>query len=57
MISYQFLADRISKKKRQSLIQTEVTMVVAIGFEGSANKLGIGIIRDGEVSERWADDV
>lgn len=24
-------------------------MVVAIGFEGSANKLGIGIIRDGEV--------
>jgi len=31
------------------LIQKEVTMVVAIGFEGSANKLGIGIIRDGEV--------
>ena len=56
MISYQFLSDKISKK-RQSLIQTEVTMVVAIGFEGSANKLGIGIIRDGEVSERWADDV
>lgn len=25
------------------------TMVVAIGFEGSANKLGIGIVRDGEV--------
>ncbi|CAH0381515.1 unnamed protein product [Bemisia tabaci] len=24
-------------------------MVVAIGFEGSANKLGIGIVRDGEV--------
>jgi hypothetical protein len=24
-------------------------MVVAIGFEGSANKLGIGIIKDGEV--------
>lgn len=24
-------------------------MVTAIGFEGSANKLGIGIIRDGEV--------
>lgn len=24
-------------------------MVVALGFEGSANKLGIGIIRDGEV--------
>ena len=24
-------------------------MVVAIGFEGSANKLGIGIIRDGVV--------
>ena len=24
-------------------------MVVAIGFEGSANKLGIGIMRDGKV--------
>ncbi|CAK1550644.1 unnamed protein product [Leptosia nina] len=24
-------------------------MVVAIGFEGSANKLGVGIIRDGEI--------
>lgn len=24
-------------------------MVIAIGFEGSANKLGIGIIRDDEV--------
>ncbi|XP_047503371.1 probable tRNA N6-adenosine threonylcarbamoyltransferase [Pieris napi] len=24
-------------------------MVVAIGFEGSANKLGIGIVRDGEI--------
>ncbi|GFT33459.1 probable tRNA N6-adenosine threonylcarbamoyltransferase [Nephila pilipes] len=24
-------------------------MTIAIGFEGSANKLGIGIIRDGEV--------
>lgn len=24
-------------------------MVIAIGFEGSANKLGVGIIRDGEV--------
>ncbi|CAG0885213.1 unnamed protein product [Darwinula stevensoni] len=24
-------------------------MVIAIGFEGSANKLGIGIVRDGEV--------
>lgn len=24
-------------------------MVVAIGFEGSANKLGVGIVRDGEV--------
>jgi N6-L-threonylcarbamoyladenine synthase len=24
-------------------------MVIAIGFEGSANKLGIGIIKDGEV--------
>lgn len=24
-------------------------MVVAIGFEGSANKIGVGIVRDGEV--------
>lgn len=24
-------------------------MVVAIGFEGSANKIGVGIIRDGVV--------
>lgn len=24
-------------------------MVISIGFEGSANKLGIGIVRDGEV--------
>lgn len=24
-------------------------MVIAIGFEGSANKLGIGIIKDGEI--------
>lgn len=24
-------------------------MVIAIGFEGSANKLGIGIVKDGEV--------
>ena len=24
-------------------------MVIAIGFEGSANKLGIGIVQDGKV--------
>lgn len=24
-------------------------MVVSIGFEGSANKLAIGIVRDGEI--------
>lgn len=24
-------------------------MVIAIGFEGSANKLGIGIVKDGEI--------
>lgn len=24
-------------------------MVIAIGFEGSANKLGIGIVQDGEI--------
>lgn len=24
-------------------------MVISIGFEGSANKIGVGIIRDGEV--------
>lgn len=28
---------------------TPVKMVVIIGLEGSANKCGIGIIRDGEV--------
>lgn len=28
---------------------TVKTMVVAIGFEGSANKLGIGILKDNEV--------
>lgn len=27
---------------------TEI-MVVAIGFEGSANKIGVGIIKDGEI--------
>lgn len=26
-----------------------LAMVIAIGFEGSANKIGVGIIRDGEV--------
>lgn len=24
-------------------------MVVSIGFEGSANKIGVGIVRDGEI--------
>lgn len=24
-------------------------MVIAIGFEGSANKLGIGIVQDGKI--------
>lgn len=24
-------------------------MVIAIGFEGSANKIGVGIVKDGEV--------
>ena len=24
-------------------------MVIAIGFEGSANKIGIGIVKDGEI--------
>lgn len=24
-------------------------MVVAIGFEGSANKIGVGIVRDGDI--------
>lgn len=24
-------------------------MVISIGFEGSANKIGVGIVRDGEV--------
>lgn len=29
--------------------QHNPTMVIAIGFEGSANKLGVGIVKDGEV--------
>lgn len=24
-------------------------MVVSIGFEGSANKIGVGVVRDGEI--------
>lgn len=24
-------------------------MVISIGFEGSANKIGVGIVRDGEI--------
>lgn len=28
-------------------------MVVIIGLEGSANKIGIGIIRDGEVGHHF----
>lgn len=33
------------------LIELKYTrkMVIAIGFEGSANKLGIGIVKDGEI--------
>lgn len=26
-----------------------VKMVISIGFEGSANKIGVGIVKDGEV--------
>lgn len=35
-----------------NLIKTEKNtnkMVISIGFEGSANKIGVGITRDGEV--------
>lgn len=32
-----------------SLILKTLEMVVSIGFEGSANKIGVGITRDGEV--------
>lgn len=34
---------------RKFIFKYLLNMVVAIGFEGSANKLGIGIIRDDEV--------
>lgn len=30
-------------------IDIKFSMVIAIGFEGSANKIGVGIVRDGEV--------
>jgi hypothetical protein len=30
-------------------------MVVIIGFEGSANKIGIGIIDDGKVRQLFCD--
>lgn len=30
-------------------IENKTRMVIAIGFEGSANKIGVGIVRDGEV--------
>ena len=29
--------------------QKQGIMTIAIGFEGSANKIGVGIVRDGEV--------
>lgn len=32
-----------------SLVLKENKMVIAIGLEGSANKIGVGIIKDGEV--------
>ena len=32
-----------------SAVFDNFTMTIAIGFEGSANKLGIGIIKDGVV--------
>lgn len=31
------------------VVEGRANMVIAIGFEGSANKLGVGIVRDGEV--------
>ena len=31
------------------LLGNNFIMVTAIGFEGSANKLGVGIVKDGEV--------
>ena len=40
---------RMRKPKTVNHLQLEPTMVVAIGFEGSANKLGVGIVRDGVV--------
>ena len=43
------LSLRMRKTKTVNHLQLEPTMVVAIGFEGSANKLGVGIVRDGVV--------
>ena len=41
------LVQLLTKENRLTELKA---MVIAIGFEGSANKLGIGIIRDGEVN-------
>ena len=43
------LSVRMRKPKTVNHLQLEPTMVVAIGFEGSANKLGVGIVSDGVV--------
>ena len=43
------LSLRMRKTKTVTHLQLEPTMVVAIGFEGSANKLGVGIVSDGVV--------
>ena len=41
--------DESSEKVSVSPVFDHFTMTIAIGFEGSANKLGIGIIKDGVV--------
>lgn len=41
-----FVLIRLNHLLRLNLIEI---MVIAIGFEGSANKIGVGIIRDGVV--------
>lgn len=41
--------DAVFSLKDECFILPADTMTVVIGFEGSANKIGVGIIRDGEV--------
>jgi N6-L-threonylcarbamoyladenine synthase len=40
---------RLKNKNQNNTSEIHLIMVISIGFEGSANKIGVGIVRDGEV--------